>query len=83
MPNEYTVRKCIELLMGVATLVHGARCIKMVSYNESSNQNRARTFQALIKQQYHRRVRYKMELIYIQSNIKGEGSLELALEMKK
>ena len=42
-----------------------------------------RILDALLKRIYHRHGIYKMELIYVQTRVKGPGSSELALEMEK
>ena len=42
-----------------------------------------RILYALLKRRYHGHVIYKMELIYVQTRVKGQGSHDLALEMEK
>ena len=37
---------------------------------------------ASLKQRYHRHGIYKMELIYVQTRVKGQGTRKLALEME-
>ena len=58
----------------------------MASYNKPSNQIRRKTprriLDALLKRRYHRHEIYKMELIYVQTRVKGQGSHELVLEME-
>ena len=57
----------------------------MVSYNEPSNHIRRKCLiiglEASVKCTQHQCAQNKMELIYIQFGMKGQGSLELALEI--
>ena len=47
-------------------------CVKMASYNEPSN-----------RMHWKRHGIYKMELIYVQTKVNGQGNPELALEIRK
>ena len=61
-------------------------CVKMVSYNEPSNLMHRKTLRGILdtslKQRYHRHGIYIMELIYVQTKLKSQGSPKLAWKLK-